>query len=131
MTTTLPLPAPTRTAPTTTTFRGLAYDAFDAQASAEFWAAALRSRVAPGASPQRAELLDAPGTGAPHLVFRQVTDGRSGTPLHLQLTTDDLDGEATRLLRLGARRLGTINDRGRRWMTLADPEGNSFDLLSA
>lgn len=131
--------APTTTAPTTglpgrpgTTFAGLAYDAFDALAVARFWAAALRVDVAPGASVGRAELTGGPAAGVPHLVFRQVTDPRTArTPLHLQLTTDDLDAEAKRLQRLGARRLGGVSDRGRRWVTLADPEGNTFDLMAA
>ena len=137
MTTTTTTHAPaTRTMTRTATprtggssFHGLAYDAFDARASAEFWAAALRVPVAPGASAQHAELLDDAGRRSPHLVFRQVTDGRElRTPLHLQLRTEDLDAESRRLLGLGARRLGTASAEGRRWMTLADPEGNTFDL---
>ena len=116
----------------TTTFHGLAYDAFDAQVTAEFWAAVLSLRVAPGSTPQYAELLDGNMAGLPRLVFRQVTDGRVlRTPLHLQLTTSDLDEESRRLQGLGARRLGGAVDRGRRWVTLADPEGNAFDLVAA
>lgn len=117
---------------TTTTFHGLAYDAFDALASAEFWAAVLRLEVAPGATPQRAELLDDAGSGVPRLTFRQVVDARvQRTPLHLQLTTTDLDAEAARLQALGARRLGGLVEAGRRSVTLADPEGNAFDLVAA
>lgn len=121
----------TTTAPTTTTFAGLAYDAFDALAAARFWAAALRIDVAPGASPARAELLG-DDAGLPRLVFRQVPGGRAlTTPLHLQLTTADLDAESRRLQGLGARRLGTLTDHGRRTMTLVDPEGNAFELVAA
>ena len=77
-----------------TTFHGLAYDAFDAQLAAHFWGAALRLDVAPGATPEYAELVDGSAFGVPHLVFRQIRDGRVlRTPLHLQLTTTDLDGE--------------------------------------
>jgi hypothetical protein len=116
----------------TTTFHGLAYDAFDALATAEFWAAALRLEVAPGASAERAELLDPQASGMPRLVFRQVPDGRVlRTPLHLQLTTSDVDGESRRLVGLGARRLGGVLAAGRRSVTLADPEGNAFDLVAA
>ncbi|MBU4216164.1 MAG: glyoxalase/bleomycin resistance/dioxygenase family protein [Actinobacteria bacterium] len=112
------------------TFSGLTYDAFDAQASALFWAAVLRLRVAPGATAQRAELEDPERRGAPRLVFRQVTDGRPlRTPLHLELSTTDLDAEACRLVQLGARRLGGVSDGAARWVTLADPEGNAFDLV--
>lgn len=120
------------TAPPISTFHGLAYDAFDARATAQFWAAALHLEVAPGASEAHAELLDGATAGLPRLVFRQVTDGRVlRTPLHLQLATSDLDGESRRLLGLGARRLGSLSDNGRRSVTLADPEGNAFDLVAA
>ncbi|WP_258726914.1 VOC family protein [Cellulomonas sp. NS3] len=118
-----PAPAPA--------FHGLAYDAFDARAAAEFWAAVLRAEVAPGASALGAELLDGSAAGMPRLVFRQVTEGRElRTPVHLQLTTGDLDGEVRRLQGLGARRLGALTAGGRRSVTLVDPEGNAFDLVA-
>jgi predicted enzyme related to lactoylglutathione lyase len=114
------------------TFHGLTYDTFDAEAAASFWAAALRLQVAPGATREHAELLDPAAAGVPHLVFRQVTEGRPlRTPLHLQLSTPDLDQEAARLMLLGARRLGQVVAAGTRWVTLADPEGNAFDLVAA
>jgi hypothetical protein len=53
------------------------------------------------------------------------------TPLHLQLTTTDLDGESRRLVGLGARRLGGMLGAGHRSVTLTDPEGNAFDLVAA
>lgn len=115
-----------------TTFHGLAYDAFDAQLAAHFWAAALRLDVAPGATVEYAELVDGSAVGAPRLVFRRVRDGRVlRTPLHLQLTTTDLDGESRRLVGLGARRMYGVLGDGQRSVTLADPEGNAFDLVAA
>ena len=115
-----------------TTFHGLAYDAFDAQLAAHFWGAALRLDVAPGATPEYAELVDGSAFGVPHLVFRQIRDGRVlRTPLHLQLTTTDLDGESRRLVGLGARRMYGVQGGGRRSVTLSDPEGNAFDLVAA
>lgn len=131
-TTSAPTRSTGRPAPSGTTFAGLAYDAFDALAVAQFWAAALRVDVAPGASPARAELVPDGAAGLPRLVFRQVPEGRAlKTPLHLQLTTGDLDAESRRLLGLGARRLGAVTDHGRRTVTLADPEGNAFELAAA
>jgi predicted enzyme related to lactoylglutathione lyase len=114
------------------TFHSLAYDTFDARAAATFWGAVLHLRVAPGASADSAELLDVTSVGAPNLVFRKVTDGRVlHTPLHLRLTTTDLDAESRRLERLGARRLGRIAGPGARSVTFTDPEGNAFDLVAA
>lgn len=116
----------------TSTFHSLAYDAFDAEAAALFWGAVLQLSVAPGATAQHAELLDPTAAGAPRLVFRQVTAGRIlQTPLHLRLTTVDLDVESRRLERLGARRLGRVSAAGTRSVTFADPEGNAFDLVAA
>ncbi len=53
------------------------------------------------------------------------------TPLHLQLTTTDLDGESRRLVGLGARRMYGVLGTEQRSVTLADPEGNAFDLVAA
>ena len=113
------------------TFRGLTFDAYDAQATALFWAAALGRDVAPGASPAHAELLDDAAAGLPRIVFEQVTDGRPArNALHLDLVTADLIREAERLVRLCARRLGGVS-AGTAWVTLTDPEGNAFDLIAA
>lgn len=111
------------------TFHGVTFDAYDAQAVARFWGAALGRDVAPGASSEHAELLD--HTGAPRLVFDRVpTGGTVRNALHLDLVTSDLEGESERLVRLGARRLGAVGGTAR-WVNLTDPEGNAFALLPA
>jgi hypothetical protein len=112
----------------TSTFHGLTFDAHHAEATALFWAAALGRDVAPGASARHAELLDDP-SGAPRITFAQVADGHPvRNALRVDLVTDDLEREAERLVRLGARRLGHVGG-GTESMTLTDPEGNAFDLL--
>ena len=112
------------------TFRGLTFDAYDAQATALFWAAALGRDVAPGASAAHAELLDDASQGFPRIVFDQVGEGRPArNALHLDLVTADLLRESERLVRLGARRLGGVS-AGSGWVTLTDPEGNAFDLIA-
>jgi hypothetical protein len=111
------------------TFHGLTFDAYDAHAVARFWAGALGRDVAPGASPEHAELL--PDAGAPRLVFDQVRSGGVvRNALHLDLVTSDLEGESERLVRLGARRVGRVAGTAR-WVSLTDPEGNAFDLIPA
>lgn len=42
---------------------------------------------------------------------------------------DDLGAAADRLLALGASKLGDFAEDGYRWITLADPEGNEFDIV--
>jgi len=48
--------------------------------------------------------------------------------VHFDLITADFDRELDRLVRLGATKLHEI-DAGAHWVTLADPEGNEFDLI--
>ncbi len=111
------------------TFHGLTFDAYDAHAVARFWAAALGRDLAPGATPEHAEIAAA--DGAPRLVFDQVRSGGVvRNALHLDLVTTDLESESERLVRLGARRLGRVGGAAR-WVSLTDPEGNAFDLIPA
>jgi hypothetical protein len=49
--------------------------------------------------------------------------------MHLDLITADFDTEIARLLSLGATKLNDV-DLGIRWATLADPEGNEFDVIN-
>lgn len=111
--------------------RGLVFDAYDAETIALFWSAALGRDLAPGAGPAYAELVEDPRTGAPRIVFERVADGEPvRSRPHLDLVTPDPDGEARRLIGLGARRLGAVRALDVR-VTLADPEGNTFDLVAA
>ena len=49
--------------------------------------------------------------------------------MHFDLITTDFDAEVGRLTGLGATKLNEIN-AGCHWATLADPEGNEFDLIA-
>ncbi|MCW2797608.1 VOC family protein [Nocardioides sp.] len=55
--------------------------------------------------------------------------GGSSLRVHLDLITTDIDGEAERLINLGATVVNTITGQAH-WITFADPEGNEFDLVS-
>jgi predicted enzyme related to lactoylglutathione lyase len=48
--------------------------------------------------------------------------------MHFDLITTDFDAEIDRLTGLGATKLNEIKDGGH-WATLADPEGNEFDVI--
>jgi predicted enzyme related to lactoylglutathione lyase len=64
-------------------------------------------------------------------VFAQVPEPKSTkNRVHPDLTTDDLDGELTRLKKLGATVLADHHDGDTRWAALADPEGNEFDVVA-
>jgi hypothetical protein len=51
--------------------------------------------------------------------------------VHVDLVAADLAAAVERALELGAARLADHADAGYRWSTLADPEGNEFDIVAA
>jgi predicted enzyme related to lactoylglutathione lyase len=68
-------------------------------------------------------------TNASPLVLQQVPEPKvAKNRMHLDLVTDDIEGEVDRLLELGARRVheGIQNMGDTRWVTLTDPVGNEF-----
>ena len=48
--------------------------------------------------------------------------------MHFDLITTDFDAEIDRLTGLGATKLNEVKN-GAHWATLADPEGNEFDVI--
>ncbi len=62
-----------------------------------------------------------------NLAFQKVADPTPGkNKMHLDLTTDDLDAEVTRLLEAGATEVAPRSVGTFRWVTMADPDGNQF-----
>jgi hypothetical protein len=110
----------------------VAIDCADAASLARFWAGVLGRQVADAPTSEHAVLLAAAGdTYEPCIVFNRVPEPKSAkNRLHLDLISDTFDGEAERLLRLGARRLSDRQAGKSRWMTFADLEGNEFDLIA-
>ena len=115
-----------------TALLGISFDTHDAALVAQFWAAALGRQLAEGADVRNAVVL--PGditTTGPRLAFHQVPEGKTvKNRVHLDLTTTDLDSESGRLQQLGAAIVRDVSENGNHWITLADPEGNEFDLIS-
>jgi hypothetical protein len=113
----------------TNTVYGLSVDAADAGKLAHFWAEALGRDIASGASTEFAT-LDPDGT-TPRLSFHQVPEPKSvKNRLHLDLISSTFEAEIERLLALGATRVRDVVQGSAHWMTLADPEGNEFDLIA-
>jgi hypothetical protein len=111
---------------------GISIDCADAAAMARFWGAVLRRRIAEGATSEEAVLLaDDQATSGPRLAFHQVPEAKVvKNRLHLDLITDNLEAETLRLFSLGARTLRGVQGAAVRWTTLADVEGNEFDLIA-
>ncbi len=67
----------------------------------------------------------------PGLLFVGVPEGKTTkNRLHPDFRPDDQEAEVSRLISLGARRVDPVQD-GQHWVTLLDPEGNEFCVLSA
>lgn len=112
---------------------GITYDARDARRIAQFWGAVLGREVADGASPEHASLTAGDlAVSGPRFTFHQVPEGKTvKNRLHVDLRTADHDQELQRLLELGAAKIGEQTIGTLHWVTLADPEGNEFDLIRA
>jgi hypothetical protein len=109
------------------TLENIAFDCADAAALAGFWAAVLSVEVDADSNEFFATLNRA--ADGPTLMFLQVPEPRTvKNRLHLDLAATDGAAELDRLIGLGAKRLDEHNEYGVHWITLADPEGNVFDL---
>ena len=105
---------------------GTSFDAADAAVIAAFWGEALGRAVNPGATRESASLAAREGTDEPPIMFHGVPEPKTvKNRMHLDLITADFDTELTRLRKLGATEVATFEH----WTTLADPEGNEFDLI--
>ena len=72
-----------------------------------------------------------PAGPEPRLFFQRVPEGKSAkNRVHLDIQVDDdrKEAEVRRLEGLGARLIGTNNDRGPFTYVMQDPEGNEFCL---
>lgn len=111
----------------------IVFDCADAAALAAFWAALLECPVDPGASPYFAAVGSASEPPlSPLYLFIRVPEDRAGkNRLHVDLFGPDPDEQVARAVKLGARHVGDFDEYGHRWTTLADPEGNLFDIAGS
>ncbi|MBF6465347.1 VOC family protein [Nocardia beijingensis] len=104
-------------------------DCENAGALAEFWSQLLETPVDPDPTPEFATVGRAAGA-APVLMFTRVPDKNPGkNVIHLDLHASGRD-EVARAIDLGAKHVADYDEWGLRWTTLADPEGNLFDIES-
>jgi hypothetical protein len=109
-------------------------DCLDVEACAEFWCAAAAYTRLPEWEPGYLSLRPA-SAEAPDLLLQQVPEAKvAKNRLHLDLHPDDGPATVERLVGLGARRIGTVNDEfadshGTYFQVLADPEGNELCVV--
>jgi predicted enzyme related to lactoylglutathione lyase len=104
-------------------------DCLDADALADFWAAALGYRRGPYSSPY-VRLTD-PAERWPDLLLQQVPEPRPGkNRMHLDMQVADVAAEVDRLTGLGATVIDPAHDDdGFLTAVLADPQGNEFCVI--
>src|SRR5687767_9290230 len=113
------------TAPTSITLTSITFDCADAEALATFWGAALGRTVNADPTKEYATLA-----GEPAWTFVAVPEAKTAKNRgHVDLDVADLAATANRLVLLGATKLGSFDENGYRWITLADPQGNEFDIV--
>ena len=112
------------------------FDASDAYAQSSFWSQVLDFVEDPGDpnEPGHEECLITSRDGSQMLLFITVPDGKQAkNRVHLDLRPADCtrEQEVERVLALGASYLADHRrPDGSGWITLADPEGNEFCILS-
>ncbi|WP_216894123.1 VOC family protein [Nocardia alni] len=116
--------------PITLNVAALNIDCVDSTALADFWAKTLGRPVSPGkVAGDTAVDTTTPETG-PRMLFHNVPNPKPGNRFHLVLITDHYTEEIARVTALGANPLSETTLPDVRWTTLADPEGNEFDLVT-
>ena len=106
-------------------------DCFDAEKLATFWSQLLDLPLADGASQFWAHIPAPADKSLPALMFLQVPDpSPHKNRWHLDLFTPDPAAQIERALGLGATRHGDYDEHDTVWTTLADPEGNLFDVAA-
>ena len=114
---------------TTLSLGQIVIEAADAATIAGFWSQLLDRPLVDGADQYSAVVPPAPDGSVPALMFLAVPEPRSGkNRLHLDLVSPDQPAEVERAVTLGATRIGDFAEYGTRWTTLADPDGNVFDI---
>jgi predicted enzyme related to lactoylglutathione lyase len=104
-------------------------DSADPARLADFWSQALGYEVRHELPNGSIIIAQAPGA-TPALAFLRVPETkRAKNRLHVDLSPDDQEAEAERLIALGATRADVGQPPDAPWVVLADPEGNEFCLI--
>ena len=95
----------------------------DLTAAARFWSEALGRKLDPSDDPATEKYVSL-GTGKEELIVL-LQKVPHASRVHLDIETDDIEAEATRLEALGARRIEKINT----WWVMEAPTGHRFCVV--
>lgn len=113
---------------TTITLHAITFDCTDAQRLASFWSEFLQ--VPMGTVYDGGIATIAAQNGYPLLVFQPMPSLSTERPrVHPDFHTTDLEADTKRLLRMGASMIEEVSLPGLRYNSMADIEGNKFDLV--
>ena len=72
------------------------------------------------------------GSAGPVWMFHRVPEAKeTKNRVHIDFIAAEWQEEVQRVLGLGASHLADVDEGGYQWATLADPEGNEFDIVAA
>ena len=108
----------------------LTFDCADASGLAHFWSGVLGLPVDPEPTDAFASIGQSAAT-QPSWMFIKVPEAKkTKNRVHVDLSSADWATDVEHVLSLGATRIGEFEESGMRWVTLADPEGNEFDIVA-
>ena len=115
----------------TVSFFSISLDCEDAGKLASFWSDVLDRPVDAGATGEFATIgVEGDAGPGPAWMFHKVPEAKvAKNRAHVDFLTPDLGNEVERLLTLGATHIRDVEEGGYRWTTLADPQGNEFDVV--
>jgi len=108
-------------------------DCADAGKLADFWSQVLERPVDEGGSVDFAAIgMAGDASPGPVWMFHRVPEAKlAKNRVHVDFIAAGWQEEVQRVLGLGASHLGDVEEGGYQWATLADPEGNEFDIVAA
>ena len=112
------------------TFLFATIDCIEPASLAAFWAELLGTEVDTEMDDGRYVFLKG-GDGTPVLCFQRIPEAKAGkTRMHVDVSVTDLAAATARVLEMGGSWPGGVERtlEGFTWRTLADPEGNEFDV---
>jgi predicted enzyme related to lactoylglutathione lyase len=98
----------------------------DLDAAADFWSAALGIARAPADTPAKTTYVDLKGSD-PNQLHVEVQKVDHESRVHLDIESDDVEAEAARLEKLGAKRVKKIET----WWVMEAPTGQRFCVVRA
>ena len=109
--------------------KNLTFDCENAAELAAFWSAVLGRPVDPDPTEFFAMIGPQGAEGEPTYMFIKVPESKTTkNRCHPDFHSSERVAEVERIKALGAKHLGDFDEYGMQWSTLADPEGNEFDI---